>query len=100
MLFIFYSKALGQLYYINRLVCPGLDVAQPGFEGYDVITRLDKSDAEFVDAIHTNGVSFFPNKGLGCVDPLGKLTNLHVRINNHIFIGHRVLNDAYLCSSK
>lgn len=77
-----------------------MDVAQPGFEGYDDITRLDKSDAEFVDAIHTNGVSFFPKKGLGCVDPLGKLTNLHIRINNHIFIGHSVLNDGYLCSSK
>ncbi|XP_012945550.1 pancreatic lipase-related protein 2 [Aplysia californica] len=33
----------------------GMDPASPGFEGLNVDVRLDKSDAKFVDVIHTDG---------------------------------------------
>lgn len=54
-----------------------LDAAAPLFEGaVDVLTGLEKGDAEIVDAIHTDGgffgrknaigtVDFFPNGGIG-----------------------------------
>lgn len=50
----------------------GLDPARPCFENTDRFLQLDKSDALFVDVIHTNGrrlISF----GLGMFDPLGKV---------------------------
>lgn len=59
----------------------GLDVAQPGFEGYNDTVRLDKNDAEFVDAIHTNGASFFPSRGLGCINPIGKCIYILAYLN-------------------
>ncbi|XP_025077765.1 inactive pancreatic lipase-related protein 1-like isoform X1 [Pomacea canaliculata] len=65
----------------------GLDPAGPNFETYDRLVKLDKDDAQFVDAIHTNAKSlvlgglgtaemcgdadFFPNGGVdmpGCAD--------------------------------
>ena len=33
----------------------GLDPAEPFFEGTETIVRLDPSDADFVDVIHTDG---------------------------------------------
>ncbi|XP_013403387.1 pancreatic triacylglycerol lipase [Lingula anatina] len=79
----------------------GLDPAGPFYEKYPTIVRLDKSDAKFVDAIHTNGaplthegaglqkisghVDFYPNGGAfqpGCGDPvkgsLGQLFQGHL----------------------
>eukprot|EP00058_Branchiostoma_floridae_P020497 XP_002605987.1 hypothetical protein BRAFLDRAFT_126557 [Branchiostoma floridae] len=59
----------------------GLDPAEPFFEDYDPIVRLDPTDALFVDVIHTDGgeilsgawgldlpsghVDFYPNGGKG-----------------------------------
>ena len=39
-------------------VASGLDPARPNFEGNDPEARLDKSDANFVDVIHTNSAPF------------------------------------------
>ena len=36
----------------------GLDPARPQFEGSHVEARLDKTDANFVDVIHTNSAPF------------------------------------------
>lgn len=52
----------------------GLDPAGPGFEANEPLLRIDTSDAQFVDIIHTNTdeygmddatghVDFYPNKG-------------------------------------
>lgn len=60
-----------QLAYI---VVPGLDPALPDFNGVATDSRLDPSDAEFVDCIHTCGglygfydplcdLDFYPNRG-------------------------------------
>ena len=37
---------------------PGLDPARPQFEGSHADARLDKTDANFVDVIHTNSAPF------------------------------------------
>lgn len=63
--------ASDQLAYI---VVPGLDPALPDFNGVATDSRLDPSDAEFVDCIHTCGglygfydplcdLDFYPNRG-------------------------------------
>lgn len=54
---------------IGRLTA--LDPAQPAFEGYDKRVRLDKTDAEFVDVIHTDAKPFIPALGFGMVQPHG-----------------------------
>ncbi|CAF1041590.1 unnamed protein product [Rotaria sp. Silwood1] len=51
----------------------GLDPAGPLFEGKDVLVRLDKNDAKFVDVIHTNtdiafGVGLGSSQSSGHVD--------------------------------
>lgn len=51
----------------------GLDVAQPGFEGYEDEVRLTADDADFVDVIHTNGLPFLPNAGFGFQSAVGML---------------------------
>ncbi|XP_077498489.1 pancreatic triacylglycerol lipase-like [Amblyomma americanum] len=53
----------------------GLDPAQPFFEGMPPTVRLDPSDAEFVDAIHSDAKRFvFPILvGLGMFDPVGRI---------------------------
>lgn len=69
----------------------GLDAAGPGFLGFPKDTRLDASDALFVDAVHTNGaqfgypinygsVDFYPNCGL--IQP-GCLTNFEINFNSN-----------------
>ena len=51
-------------------MCSGLDPAGPLFEGYDPRVRLDKSDAEYVDVIHSNGESLIVG-GFGVWEPIG-----------------------------
>ena len=50
----------------------GLDPAQPCFQEDIRDIRLDPSDAQFIDIIHTNGRSL-EKLGLGLPDPIGKL---------------------------
>ncbi|KAI5754107.1 hypothetical protein M8J77_005799 [Diaphorina citri] len=49
---------------------PGLDPAGPLFESQDPRSRLDSSDAQFVDVIHSNGENLILG-GLGSWQPLG-----------------------------
>ncbi len=39
----------------KKKLCLGLDPAGPLFHGMPRLVRLDSSDAQFVDVIHTNG---------------------------------------------
>ncbi|CAG9800683.1 unnamed protein product [Chironomus riparius] len=48
----------------------GLDPAGPLFEGSHIAARLDESDAEFVDVIHSNGENLILG-GLGSWQPMG-----------------------------
>jgi len=48
----------------------GLDPAGPLFEGYSPKVRLDKTDADYVDVIHSNGDSLIIG-GLGAWEPIG-----------------------------
>ncbi|KAK7869887.1 hypothetical protein R5R35_006689 [Gryllus longicercus] len=48
----------------------GLDPAGPLFEGQDPRARLDESDADFVDVIHSNGENLILG-GLGSWQPMG-----------------------------
>jgi len=50
----------------------GLDPAEPYFQGMPYYVRLDPTDANFVDVIHTDGKSIFL---LGMVLPF--LSGLH-----------------------
>ncbi|XP_040577367.1 pancreatic lipase-related protein 3 isoform X1 [Lepeophtheirus salmonis] len=52
----------------NRIT--GLDPAGPSFREHNTSFRLDKSDADFVDVIHTNGV-YFTKGGIGLLDVSG-----------------------------
>lgn len=56
---------------ISRLTA--FDPAQPGFEGCPKEVRLDKSDAGFVDVIHTSCRPTVPFLGFGLISPVGKL---------------------------
>ena len=51
-------------------VSSGLDPAGPLFEGYEPTVRLDKSDAAYVDVIHSNGESLIVG-GFGTWEPIG-----------------------------
>lgn len=53
---------------ISRIT--GLDPAAPLFEGYPAHVRLDPTDANFVDVIHSNGDSFLRG-GLGSFEAMG-----------------------------
>lgn len=48
----------------------GLDPAQPCFRTSNIAERLDKSDADFVDVIHTNG-RLLKKIGFGLPEPTG-----------------------------
>ncbi|XP_069755569.1 pancreatic lipase-related protein 2-like [Narcine bancroftii] len=51
----------------------GLDPAKPFFKNTPLEVRLDRSDALFVDVIHTNGAPLIPYIGFGLLDPAGHL---------------------------
>ncbi|XP_025025769.1 pancreatic triacylglycerol lipase-like isoform X2 [Python bivittatus] len=51
----------------------GLDPAQPYFQGTPPEIRLDKSDAEFVDVIHTDSAPIIPYLGFGMSQAVGHL---------------------------
>lgn len=51
------------------------DPAQPGFEGCPGEVRLDKSDAHFVDVIHTSCRPTVPFLGFGLIAPVGNYTS-------------------------
>ncbi|XP_058793275.1 phospholipase A1-like [Phymastichus coffea] len=61
-------KLRGNQWPVYRIT--GLDPAQPCFRYSDLSLRLDKSDAYFVDVIHTNG-RILRKMGLGLPYPLG-----------------------------
>lgn len=82
----------------------GLDPALPLFVSFDNTKKLDKSDAEFVDVIHTNAlrrgkletcghVDFYVNGGLnqpGCEDSRNN-NNMSKKIESlqHILTSHQ-----------
>lgn len=91
---------------ISRIT--GLDPASPLFEGYPPNVRLDPTDAQFVDVIHSNGdgfmrgglgsyepmgsVDFYPNGGrvqVGCSSALGVLTNILYYGQWNLLCNHR-----------
>ena len=49
----------------------GLDPAGPSFDGVSKQARLDRSDAGFVDVIHTDAKPFVPFFGLGILQAVG-----------------------------
>ncbi|KAK5853517.1 hypothetical protein PBY51_014663 [Eleginops maclovinus] len=51
----------------------GLDPAEPYFQDADASVRLDTSDATFVDVIHTDGLPFNTNLGLGMSQAVGHI---------------------------
>ncbi|CAO2585946.1 Pancreatic triacylglycerol lipase, partial [Lemmus lemmus] len=51
----------------------GLDPAEPYFQGTPEEVRLDPSDAQFVDAIHTDAAPIIPNIGFGMSQTVGHL---------------------------
>ncbi|KAM5322871.1 pancreatic triacylglycerol lipase [Glossophaga mutica] len=51
----------------------GLDPAEPCFEGTPELVRLDASDAQFVDIIHTDAAPIIPNMGFGMSQISGHL---------------------------
>ncbi|XP_014479346.1 PREDICTED: pancreatic triacylglycerol lipase-like [Dinoponera quadriceps] len=57
-------------YNLGRIT--GLDPAEPQFSNTSPLVRLDPTDATFVTAIHTDGVSFMEG-GLGIVQPVAHI---------------------------
>ncbi|XP_034994005.1 inactive pancreatic lipase-related protein 1-like [Zootoca vivipara] len=51
----------------------GLDPAQPYFQGTPTEVRLDKSQADFVDIIHTDSAPTIPYMGFGISQAIGHL---------------------------
>uniref|UniRef100_A0A670IFD6 Triacylglycerol lipase n=1 Tax=Podarcis muralis TaxID=64176 RepID=A0A670IFD6_PODMU len=51
----------------------GLDPAQPYFQGTPTEVRLDKSNADFVDIIHTDSAPTIPYMGFGISQAIGHL---------------------------
>jgi len=65
--------ALSALCYVT-----GLDPAQPCFQDESPDIRLDPSDADFIDVIHTNG-RLLEKVGLGLPEPIGKIFSFPYR---------------------
>ena len=65
----------------------GLDPAGPLFEGYSPKVRLDKTDADYVDVIHSNGDSLIIG-GLGAWEPIGKLLHQYLLLSTRLSSGH------------
>ncbi|XP_058400367.1 pancreatic triacylglycerol lipase-like [Diceros bicornis minor] len=51
----------------------GLDPAEPCFQSTPELVRLDPSDAQFVDVIHTDAAPMIPNLGFGMSQIVGHL---------------------------
>uniref|UniRef100_A0A7M4EW05 Triacylglycerol lipase n=1 Tax=Crocodylus porosus TaxID=8502 RepID=A0A7M4EW05_CROPO len=51
----------------------GLDPAEPYFQGTPIEVRLDKSDATFVDIIHTDSAPMIPYLGFGMRQAIGHM---------------------------
>ncbi|XP_022316454.2 pancreatic lipase-related protein 2-like [Crassostrea virginica] len=51
----------------------GLDPAQPNYQNFDIQVRLDQDDADFVDAIHTDGSDYDTISGYGMMLPVGHI---------------------------
>lgn len=51
----------------------GLDPAQPGFHNFPKDVRLDKTDAHFVDVIHTDAIPYGTIGGYGIIEPIGDI---------------------------
>lgn len=49
----------------------GLDPAEPFFSKTDPIVRLDRTDARYVDVVHTDAKPFVSTGGLGLSEPIG-----------------------------
>lgn len=62
--------------YTQRLFCSeGLDPAGPLFESQHIKARLDSSDANFVDVIHSNGENLIlGGLGMALIPVKGNLT--------------------------
>ncbi|CAF2743646.1 unnamed protein product [Lepeophtheirus salmonis] len=56
--------------FFNNFWSTRLDPAGPSFREHNTSFRLDKSDADFVDVIHTNGV-YFTKGGIGLLEVSG-----------------------------
>lgn len=54
---------------INRITA--MDPAQPGFQGRNSKIRLDDTDANFIDVLHTDGKPFLPFLGFGITKSVG-----------------------------
>ncbi|XP_014273125.1 pancreatic triacylglycerol lipase isoform X1 [Halyomorpha halys] len=63
------AKDIAEISKVKRIT--GLDPAQPGFQGTPATVRLDPSDAEEVDVIHTDARLFIPFFGFGMLTPVG-----------------------------
>lgn len=72
--FCFYCTLLTKVAIDKELYCMnifiGLDPAGPLFDFQDPRVRLDRTDAKFVDVIHSNGETLILG-GLGAAQPLG-----------------------------
>lgn len=66
-----YVDTLIYLYLFLIFFFSAFDPAQPGFEGTEPVVHLDAGDAHFVDVIHTNGIPFLPDLGLGIQASIG-----------------------------
>lgn len=67
-------KRIQDKWIIRRVT--GLDPAQPCFTTDDPAMKLDRTDAEYVDVIHTNG-RLLSRLGLGLPTPIGQVHSLY-----------------------
>ena len=58
--------------FVSIFVSKALDAASPQFENEHIDVRLDRSDAQFVDVIHTDSKTFVV-RGYGIKKPIGHI---------------------------